>query len=180
MNWSGLDGYHFRTGFITSTHWLTWFVGEYGLANRTRPHPELGVLSCFRVASQMFTQTSLIHVVFTTHRAGMVGRSTFGHVRTSTDIRVTWEKNTNVKIVHIFFEYFILRSFFLRHFRIFKESLALGFRNIISFIFNYYYYYVTHFVRRPATRWSDRCGGLSYVRPVTRYLGTIYDTADKT
>lgn len=37
----------------------------------------------------MFAETSLIHVVFTTHRARVIGRSTFGHIRTSTDIRVT-------------------------------------------------------------------------------------------
>lgn len=149
MNRSWLkNGHHFKT------HWLTWFVSEYGLANRTRPHPELGVLCCFRVASQMFAETSLIHVVFTTHRARVIGRSTFGHIRTSTDIRVTCEK----------------RSMWIM-FTIFSNILS-------SCLF--YWYCVTHFVRRPATRWSDRCGGLSCVRPVTRYLGTVYGTADKT
>lgn len=67
---------------------LTRLVGEHGLANGTRPHPELRVLGRFRVAGQVFAQTALVHVVLAAHRTRMVGRPTFGHVRPGTDVSV--------------------------------------------------------------------------------------------
>lgn len=61
---------------------------ENSLTNGTRPHSELGVLSRFRVAGQMLAQATFVHVVFTTHRTGMVGRPAFGHVRAGTYVGV--------------------------------------------------------------------------------------------
>lgn len=76
---------------------LTRFVGEYGLANGTRPHPELGVLGRFRVTGQMFSQTALVHVMFAAHGTRVVGRPAFGHVRAGADVGVTCSDEKPVK-----------------------------------------------------------------------------------
>jgi len=74
-------------------------VGKHGLANGTRPHPELGVLSRFRMTGQMFAETTLVHVMFTAHRARMIGSAAFRHVWTGTDVGVGywWGKKTSKK-----------------------------------------------------------------------------------
>lgn len=73
---------------------LTRFVGEHSLTNGTRPHSELGELSSFRMARQVFAQAALVHVVFATHRTRMVGRPAFGHVRPGANIGIVCKTRT--------------------------------------------------------------------------------------
>lgn len=140
-------------------------MGEHGLTNGTRPHPELGVLCRFRVASQVFAQTTLVHVVFSAHGTGMVSRPAFGHVRTSTDVGVACErKRHDCRSISSFNS---LRGFIGR---IFTRILLKP---------RVFHRIQTYSVRRLGTQWSDRCGGLSCVRPTIRCLGTVCGIADK-
>lgn len=75
---------------------LTRFVGEHGLAYGTRPHSQLSVLCRFRVASQVLAQTTLVHVVFSTHGTGMVGRPAFRHVGAGADVGVACKQKRTI------------------------------------------------------------------------------------
>lgn len=136
------------------------------MANGTRPHPELGVLGRFRVAGQMFSQTALVHVVFTAHRTRVVRGPALGHVRAGADIGVTCNEktvspiierdpNTAVRVVTKRIDETKTRKTLKRN-------------------------HHTHSARRPATRWSDRCGALSCVPPAIRCPRRVCDTAGTT
>lgn len=59
----------------------TRLVGEHGLTDRTRPHSQaVRQLTRFRMAREMFTQTSFVDVAFAAHWTRMVGGASFGEI----------------------------------------------------------------------------------------------------